>query len=76
MRRISSCSIAISWAYTSCSLLAARYPEAPIERASAIIPAIPETSTMCGAAAAPNTPATRPKFAVRPSLKPYTTFRR
>ena len=47
-----------------------------MESASAIMPARPETSTMCGATAAPSTPATSPKLAVRPSLKPYTTLRR
>src|ERR1041384_7131886 len=76
MMRISSFSMAISWSYTSCSLLAARYPDAPIESASAIMPASPESSTMCGVTAAPITPATRPKLAVRPSLNPYTTLRR
>ena len=30
----------------------------------------------CGCTAAPITPATRPKFAVSPSLNPYTTLRR
>src|SRR5438132_10344683 len=31
---------------------------------------------MCGATEAPITPATSPKFAVSPSLNPYTTLRR
>ena len=45
-----------------------------MERESAIIPEIPDISIICGATLAPITPASNPKFAVRPSLKPYTTF--
>ena len=40
------------------------------------MPATPEIMITCGCTAAPITPATRPKFAVRPSLNPYTTLRR
>ena len=78
MYAISSRSIAISCAWTSCSLFAARYPLEPIDSASAMTPATPATTTAscCCVAVAPNTPATSPKFAVSPSLKPYTTLRR
>ena len=51
-----------------------RRVELPIERASATMPAMPATSTAWVAwpklACAPIMPATRPKLAVRPSLKP------
>src|SRR5213079_653393 len=40
------------------------------------MPATPEIMITCGCTAAPITPATSPKFAVNPSLKPYTTLRR
>ena len=74
MSRISSRSMAISCSNTSRSLLAARYPEAPIESASAIAPAMPATTTVWLAISrlpwAPIMPATRPKLAVSPSLNP------
>src|ERR1041384_6666146 len=84
MRRISPRSIAISCSNPSRSLLAARYPEEPMDRASATIPASPATTTVWPAASpppaiacwAPTIPATSPKLAVRPSLNPYTRFRR
>lgn len=41
-----------------------------MDSASAIVPATPVTSTMRASTAAPITPATRPKFAVSPSLNP------
>ena len=44
MSRISSFSIAISCSNTSRSLLAARYPDEPIDSASATMPARPATS--------------------------------
>src|SRR5579884_3004424 len=47
-----------------------------MERASAMRPAIPDSSTTRGGTLAPRTPITRPKLAVRPSLNPYTAFRR
>src|SRR5438093_7555006 len=40
------------------------------------MPATPEIMITCGCTAAPITPATSPKLAVSPSLKPYTTLRK